>query len=64
MDMSISGRLNQLMLNLMPLSTLFLINIVYATCVLVNFLACVLRFMAVNQAGGMEVSWLTAVGAQ
>ena len=59
--MSMSGQLSQRLLSLLPVTALYMFNILYAWAVLLNLIGCTWLYTARME--GFESSWLTSVGA-
>ena len=59
--MSMGGRLGRKLMGRIPVTLVYLCNILYGMAVLVNLLGCLWLFTA--HCEGIERSWLTRVGA-
>ena len=59
--MSMGGRLGRELLGRIPVTLVYLANIMYGMAVLANLLGCMWLFTA--RCEGIEHSWLTEVGA-
>ena len=55
------GNYSKALMRFLGVGTLFMIVVIYAACVLINFLACIWYFTATIE--GQENSWLTSVGS-
>lgn len=59
--LSLGGQVGRKLMGWLPVSYLYLVNIVYAMLVLINLMGCAWLFTA--ELEGSHISWLTDVGA-